>query len=302
MKRSLVLVILFLMMTNSFCQTNKYRPFPDSNAIWDQSIWYLEGCCQVSDAQSLYISGDTTIGPYTYHKLYLNGYTSEFCPPPDCGNPFPPYYHIGNYWGAFRQDTLNESVYLYQGKDTLAYDFNLKVGDIIHSCLSYCGNTVISIDSVLVGNQYTKRFWLSCQGQNNYAALIEGIGSTLGAFAGLVPPFESGGTLGCVNVNNQTIWPSDTDECGLITSVDEISIQPQVFIYPVPTTDKITIETSTTPVKSHLSIMNLNGQELMTCQITSSKTHLDISNLPGGVYFVRLTSERMVEVGKIIKN
>jgi hypothetical protein len=301
MKKTLILVILFLMMTNLFCQTNKYRPFPDSNAIWDQSIWYLDGCCQVSDDQSLYISGDTTIGPYTYHKLYINGYTSEFCPPPDCGNPFPPYYHIGDYWGAFRQDTLNKRVYLYQGKDTLAYDFNLNVGDQIHSCLNYCGNSVHSIDSVLVGNKYTKRFWLSCNGHNDYVALIEGIGSTYGAFASLLFPFESGSSLGCVKENNQTIWPSDIDGCALITNVNELSITPRIFIYPNPATDKITIEASSAHSQSQLSIMNLNGQELITRQITQPKTQLDISSLPSGVYFVRVTNDRTVTVGKFVK-
>jgi hypothetical protein len=47
--------------------------------------------------------------------------------------------------------------------------------------------------------------------------------------------------------------------------------------------------------------MNLNGQEVLTRQITEPKTHVEISMLPSGVYFVRLTGERTVEVGKIIK-
>jgi hypothetical protein len=112
MKKHIVIVFLSFLVSPSFCQTNKYRPFPDSNAIWDQSTWYVDvNTCIVSDDQSLYISGDTTIGPYTYHKLYINGYTSEFCPPPS--NNFPPYYHIGDYWGAFRQDPLNKKAYLY---------------------------------------------------------------------------------------------------------------------------------------------------------------------------------------------
>jgi len=69
-------------------------------------------------------------------------------------------------------------------------------------------------------------------------------------------------------------------------------------IYPNPTTDKIIIPT---PAKGFLSILNLNGQQLITHQITEPKTQLDISNLPSGVYFVRLMGERTVQVGKIIK-
>jgi hypothetical protein len=75
----------------------------------------------------------------------------------------------------------------------------------------------------------------------------------------------------------------------------------QILLYPNPANDIITIETSTTPTQSQLSIMNINGQVLITRQITGPKTQIDISSLPGGVYFIRLTNERTVDVGKFIK-
>jgi photosystem II stability/assembly factor-like uncharacterized protein len=74
-----------------------------------------------------------------------------------------------------------------------------------------------------------------------------------------------------------------------------------LMIYPNPSSDQVTIETSTIPIHRTLSIMNLNGQQLITHQITQPKTQIDITSLPSGVYFVRLTGERTVEVGKIIK-
>ena len=85
--------------------------------------------------------------------------------------------------------------------------------------------------------------------------------------------------------------------CAVI-SVDEISIGNALAIYPNPSSTNITIES---PSIDHLTILNLNGQEIITRQITGPKTKLDISNLPGGVYFVRLTNDRTVTVGKIIK-
>jgi hypothetical protein len=75
----------------------------------------------------------------------------------------------------------------------------------------------------------------------------------------------------------------------------------RLLLYPNPATDKITIETSQTPIQSQLSIMNLNGQEVMTHQITQPMTQMDISSLPQGVYFVRLTNDRTMEVGKFMK-
>ena len=76
----------------------------------------------------------------------------------------------------------------------------------------------------------------------------------------------------------------------------------QVSIYPNPTTDYIIIETSEIPANSFLSIMNFCGLELISRLITNPKTQLDITNLPCGVYFVRLTNERNVTMGKFIKN
>jgi hypothetical protein len=72
-------------------------------------------------------------------------------------------------------------------------------------------------------------------------------------------------------------------------------------VYPNPAMDKIMIETSTITTTSHLSILNPNGQEIITGQISEPKTAINISNLPRGVYFVRVTNDKTVEIGKIIK-
>jgi hypothetical protein len=75
----------------------------------------------------------------------------------------------------------------------------------------------------------------------------------------------------------------------------------RLSLYPNPASDKITIEKSPIPAQSQLFIMNVNGQKLITQHISERKTVIDISTLPSGVYFVRVTNDRTVEVGKIIK-
>ena len=75
-----------------------------------------------------------------------------------------------------------------------------------------------------------------------------------------------------------------------------------IAVYPNPASNIITVETSVITDKSQLSIINLNGQQLITRQITGPNATLDISSLPNGVYFVRLTSESKVALGKFIKN
>jgi hypothetical protein len=89
---------------------------------------------------------------------------------------------------------------------------------------------------------------------------------------------------------------------GGVTFIKEHQPSETTFtICPNPANDKITVETSSTPAVSQLSIINLNGQEVLASQISEPKTQIDISNLPRGVYFVRLTNDRTVEVRKFVK-
>jgi hypothetical protein len=84
--------------------------------------------------------------------------------------------------------------------------------------------------------------------------------------------------------------------------INEVSLSYEPLkIYPTPSSTRVTIETSSTLSGSQLSIMDLNGQEVVTRQITEPKTNIDISSLPSGVYFVRLTNDKTVDVGKIVK-
>jgi photosystem II stability/assembly factor-like uncharacterized protein len=87
------------------------------------------------------------------------------------------------------------------------------------------------------------------------------------------------------------------------TSVKEKEPNAQKFIlYPNPANKEITIELSSSPEPAvQLSILNINGQQLITRQITELRTQIDISSLPSGVYFVRVTNDKTVEVGKFVK-
>jgi photosystem II stability/assembly factor-like uncharacterized protein len=82
---------------------------------------------------------------------------------------------------------------------------------------------------------------------------------------------------------------------------DQQSTAETFKIYPIPSYDAITVETSASQAKSELSILNTNGQKLITRQITESRTQIDIGDLPPGVYFVRLTGGKTVQLGKFLK-
>ena len=74
-----------------------------------------------------------------------------------------------------------------------------------------------------------------------------------------------------------------------------------ISIYPNPTTNKITIEIPEAIKETNLAIVDIEGQQLITRQINELRTQIDISSLPSGGYFVRLSNDKTVEVGKFVK-
>ena len=95
---------------------------------------------------------------------------------------------------------------------------------------------------------------------------------------------------------NATVMKYDSVYIGL--SESQLS---GLFLYPNPVKDKITIETSGIPTQCQLSIVDVRGNQINTRNFCEPKLHIDVSALPHGVYFVRLTGERTVLVGKFVK-
>jgi hypothetical protein len=113
---------------------------------------------------------------------------------------------------------------------------------------------------------------------------------------------------GYVDIGNNATGCNSQEEveaaCGV--GLDESSVtgrQSSVSIYPNPSTTSITISLpSTTPINNiTLSIYNVNSQQVISCCLTVPITFLDISALPCGIYFARITTETTVMVGKFVK-
>ena len=72
-----------------------------------------------------------------------------------------------------------------------------------------------------------------------------------------------------------------------------------LIIYPNPASASITIQT---PNPGRVSILNLSGQVLISCQVSKTCSVIDISSLRGGMYVVLLLGENGIQVGKFIKD
>ncbi len=83
-------------------------------------------------------------------------------------------------------------------------------------------------------------------------------------------------------------------------------ISPSIDIYPNPASEKINIELTGEKfnAKNSVSVLDITGQELILQKVTGSKTEIDISSLPAGVYFIRLVGNDHIAplgVGKFVK-
>jgi photosystem II stability/assembly factor-like uncharacterized protein len=92
-----------------------------------------------------------------------------------------------------------------------------------------------------------------------------------------------------------------TTNGGTIGLNESDALSQSLKIIPNPAKDKITLSSPAITGDTQLSIFNVNGEKVLERQLTQTETQIDISTLPRGVYFVKLQNEKIVEVGKMMK-
>ncbi len=83
-----------------------------------------------------------------------------------------------------------------------------------------------------------------------------------------------------------------------LTDVDEIN-NINVSVYPNPANDVINIELDK---DANIEVLDILGQIIKTINNNNKETTIDIKNLPSGVYFVRITTDKEIITKKLIKN
>jgi hypothetical protein len=88
----------------------------------------------------------------------------------------------------------------------------------------------------------------------------------------------------------------------LLQGIPAKSNNDRIKVFPNPAGEKITVEIYGKFDKSTICIMNLDGRELMKQTISGHTATFDITGLPKGVYIVKLTGGKTMQVRKIIKD
>lgn len=289
-------------------QTNVYHPFPDSNAVWRETISGNGSSSYFTTELEKYIHGDTVIAGRNYHKIFETGCYSEYSIPNF--SLVQSYYFYDVLAGFIREDSTH-NVYAYEQSftmDELLYDFNLQLGDTLPFSYNHSNGltlTVTGIDSMYDGSSYRKRMNISCPdlGYTDYVALIEGIGSTFGLFTPLEPPFEYAGMLHCFMQNDSVRFTDNSFRaCEWVSGIGENEeSRSAVTVCPNPVSRYAVFRTSDEFLNAELKIFSATGMPVLSRILESSSTPVSFDAVPAGLYFFSVTSEHgRQRTGKIV--
>jgi len=116
-----------------------------------------------------------------------------------------------------------------------------------------------------------------------------------------------------VFINNAKVTVADIQaDNGVVHVIDAVLVPPSgiinqfsdarhLVIYPNPASGKFMISgTKNSALSGQLTIVSLNGKNILRKNITSTSESIDITSVPGGAYFVTLDSQEGKFVGKLI--
>jgi hypothetical protein len=292
MKKTLFLICFVFFGQTMFGQN--YFPFPSDAASWNCLDWHQWSQYDIFLTNYQYTQeGDTNIDGKIYRKIYHQDID---------------YSGDVTLLGGIREDQ-SKNIYFYpfntdvfpptgglsfpsDSSENLLYTFNnLTIGMILPINTENTTLQVVGIDSVLIGNQYHRRYQIQNPLLLSDDFWIEGIGSTLELFSPFTFEFEWTHFTLCFT-DSITYFinpPNGEDSChySLPTGIDEFESQ-NLFIYPNPAEDIIRINGFKGTGQQTVEIYNAQAQLILSKKIDSSDLELDIRNLKPGLYFVKL--------------
>lgn len=290
------------LMTSLLLSGQNIIPIPaDTTSQWRISRGYNDGVCANWYNSIYYVDDTISHNGNTFYKIYETGefYQEVINPPGPCDDT---YLYTAEFRGAIR--TENGKTYQLNGdEEHLLMDFTLNVGDTLFSYISP-GLVIGSIDSVLVGTDYRKRFNFTNGDICNW--MIEGIGHAAGLFEPMSVILEFASEFHCYGENNIPLF-GDMD-CILNVGLEVFSMQNYyVSIYPNPTSGKLIINASklTSTIQSYF-LIDTYGKVILQKNFDVNNNNIfeiDLSKYKPGIYFIRLDTENQgIIFRKIIKN
>ena len=305
MKTSKFLLILILCLVHRFVFSQTYYPIPVSNAVWDIVLYPDPEDPYQPPYRNHFLyrpAGDTLVNGIAYQKLNRIMINTKCSVDTSV-----------ELRGFIRNDIESRKVYyrdISQGAESLLYDFNLLVGDTLKgSVFMSISYQVGEIDSILIINNYHKRYSIYFGGYFSGKYLIEGVGTTVGLIervTGFWPFYD----LRCFSQDGQlgylSPWATDcqleTDTC--YVGIDENINAPKVQLFPNPARDYLYVSMNNTlhPSAEFLfTLYDISGRIIYKGQFVNS-LFINCATYTRGLFFYRISSksQRTDIFGKVL--
>ncbi len=285
MKQTTIIFGLILIINQSL-KSQDYVPFPKEKVNWN--VFYV-GTCQDAPPDTVLIRytihGDTTINEIQYSKLCI-----------ESGDATNPKIHgIGGLRESDKKVYYRGQTIIGGGNDKeyLLYDFTKQIGDTIkHDSYGGFISVVLDIDSVLIGENYRKRFkvdnhWF----YQNPDYIIEGIGSVKNGLLGHISNIPTCGSHYwehiCFRQNSIVKYLNPTfSECfpsNLLTGVGQLDYETGFDIYPNPFKNEIQIDNKLNNRELIFKLIDINGKTLIAKNINGDKVSFNL-DINSGIY------------------
>ena len=111
-------------------------------------------------------------------------------------------------------------------------------------------------------------------------------------------PAVSGNYYTIVTDSNGCVSDTSNKMNIIVTGLNDISGKRNIYIYPSPATNFLTIETFN---KSRVDVINMEGQLMKCLTVNEGNTTIDVSLFPSGVYVVRMETGNEFVMKKFVK-
>jgi len=298
MKKIILTVIKTILVFTVIGQT--YHPLIRPNTFWDEVHGDGSLFCLASGGDRYYFQGDTIILGNQYKQIRAFPMVDIYNSP---GMICWPYYVDVNTnylsFGLLREDTIAKKVYVFDlgnNADDLLYDFNLTIGDTLHSAYAGMGNDLVIVnksDTTLLNGAIRKVFYL-----NNNEYYIESIGGSQGLFYPIQQGIGFWEELHGVIEDTTVIWGNRVE----ILGINEIKNNANFEIFPSSVTSEFHLKVLG-QIKSpiNLTIYDLQGKALMYFVIKQNVTSINVEELPQGIYEINVTGNNFSKCKKLVK-
>ena len=294
MKKALLVLLLVLSSitySQDFSMTDQgnkwgyrsYDPQCDPNDPYD-------GDCLETSLDGYRINGETTINGTTYAIMErTTNFTSSW------------------FFSTFiRKEEGVVYTYSESQGETILYDFNLEVGDMIEiefeaDCTLDDNDNgfadVIEVSTQFIAGKNRKVITFDIINNSNFSGYeqwIEGIGSTIDLYTRFLVYCDYAIALNCFNNGTEIFNFVGDTECDDLLSLPET---PKITtsLTPNPIKEQSTLTINTFQPNTTIAFYNLLGQRISQKELTNSTMVIDRSDFPSsGMYFYQIQSEGKV--------